>query len=1006
MTSEFENANLSSIQLSRIDDVCNRFEAAHHLGKLPAVEEFVSEVELQLRLPLLQELIQIDSHYKIDSQLDLPRLTALLPEGERATLARFLTRVSNKKPDAGFPKVEGYVIQSELGRGGMGVVYKARDLRLDRWVALKMMHLEGPAREQVVARMLTEARSAAHLQHPNLVPIYEVRECEGCPVLVFEFVDGETLAERIVRQPIEPGIASHMVETLAKVLAYAHSRGIVHRDLKPANILIARDGTLKVSDFGLAHQLDEDVRQTKSGMLIGTPSYMAPEQASGNLGQQGPAVDIYGLGAILYEMLTGQSAFRGTSILETLEMVRSQEPIPPRRLRRTVPRDLETICLKCLRKNPDERYLSASLLAAELGRFLRQEPIMARPIGRVGQVNRWCRRNPREALLASATVFVSAACFLIVLWAWQKTAIAFESEKQRASNEKRQNEEAQRMAVASNRRFDKAAASAEELLRVSQRLLNQPGMDTLGKETFEKAMKFKQSLIEEGSGSDGMSFEIARALGGFAVTQGELGLHREALVTLQQAIAAIQSLDETTRESLDSQREIISLLLRQSGVLSHLDRQDEAIEVLRQGVTLGERLLQSNPMGGADMVRLGNLLANASLRSGTIEDKKRQLRRAVELEQNAIKLEPNNEFFRFELALSLESLAVILFPSEAVRAKELMQESIACFEKSLPKIGVPRVRAYYFARACRTLANTHVRERQFESADQVIQKGLVVIQNTAKAFPNYGDGRCEYANLLLANARLLLGQKKLHSADSVYMDAMREVTEVIKMFPSDLLAFTVHTNVATDWSKRLEEQERFCESADVRRESIAQCKIWRDKDPKKISNNACIDEGLQSLVRLAQKCDETTKQSLFHAIEELAFDNAGDMNSVARGMALPKTASVEDGNYAIKMATRAISLKPDDSTFQNTLGLAYYRARNLNEARAAIEKSLSMSTSCASADWYVLAMLCFREGKNVEATGFLSKAMLWRILKQPNSADLQTLEAEAQQLIFVEEAIP
>ena len=214
---------------------------------------------------------------------------------------------------------------------------------------------------------------AAHLQHPNLVPIYEVRECDGCPVLVFEYVDGGTLAERIARQPIDPDIAAHMMETLAKVLAYAHSRGIVHRDLKPANILIAKDGTLKVSDFGLARQLDDDNRQTKSGMLIGTPGYMAPEQASGNLGQLGPAADIHGLGAILYEMLSGQPAFRGTSILETLEMVRTQDPVSPRRLRRSVPRDLETICLKCLRKNPDERYLSASLLSAELGRYLRQD---------------------------------------------------------------------------------------------------------------------------------------------------------------------------------------------------------------------------------------------------------------------------------------------------------------------------------------------------------------------------------------------------------------------------------------------------------------------------------------------------------------------------------------------------------------------------------------------------------------------------------------------------------
>ncbi len=1006
MSSNFPSDPLSFVQWSRIDELCNRFEAAHHLGTAPEVEAYLIEVEIPLRMSLLKELLQIDSHYKTDPKLDAARLTQLFPDLDRATLTRLLSQNAAKKSSGQFPVVEGYTIESELGRGGMGVVYKARDLRLDRFVALKMMHLEGPNREQVVVRMLTEARAAAHLQHPNLVPIYEVRECEGCPVLVFEYVDGGTLAQRIARQPIDPDIAAHMMETLAKVLAYAHSRGIVHRDLKPANILITQDGTLKVSDFGLARQLNDDKRQTKSGMLIGTPGYMAPEQASGNLGQLGPAADIHGLGAILYEMLSGQPAFRGTSILETLEMVRTQDPVPPRRLRRSVPRDLETICLKCLRKNPDERYLSASLLSAELGRYLKQEPIMARPIGRLEQVNRWCRRNPREAVLASLSMFVSAACFLAVLWAWQKSEIAFksekiayESERTRAANEKIQNEEAQKMAIASNRRFDKAAASAEELLRVSQRLLNQPGMDTLGKETFEKAMKFKQSLIEEGSGSDGMSFEIARALGGFAVTQGELGLYREALVTLKQAIAAIQSLDESARESLDSQREMISLLLRQVGVLSHLDREDEASEVLRQGVTLAERLLQSNPTGGADMVRLANLLVNSSVRSVTVEDKKRQLSRAVGLEQNAITLEPNNEFFRFELALSLESLAVILFPSEAGHAKELMQECVINYENSLNKVGVPRVSAFYFSRATRTLARMHVREKQFEKASTVLQKGFDVIQTTAKSFPNYGDGRTENANAMLAKARLLLDLGEPVRADAMYSDAMREVTEIVRLFPEDQNAYSANASVATDWSKRLEVLERYQESAEVQRETILQCRIWREKDPKKQVYDARIGEAFQSMIRLSKKCDESTKQFILRMIEELAISNANDMNTVAWYFVLPKSATVDEGIFASTMATRAIALTPEDATFQNTLALAWFRAGKLDEARAALEKSLSMNTAWPGADWYILALVCRQQGKADEAAGYLKKAMQWRLEKQPNHADLKSLEAEAQALI-------
>ncbi len=1002
MSSHFENAPLSSVQLSRIDDLCNRFEAALQKGATPAVEEYLTEVEKPLRMSLLKELLQIDSHYNTDPKLDAERLAALFPDLDRFTLTRLLSQNSAKKSSGQFPVVDGYTIVSELGRGGMGVVYKARDLRLDRFVALKMMHPEGPNREQVVVRMLTEARAAAHLQHPNLVPIYEVRECDGCPVLVFEYVDGGTLAERIARQPIDPDIAAHMMETLAKVLAYAHSRGIVHRDLKPANILIAQDGTLKVSDFGLARQLDDDKRQTKSGMLIGTPGYMAPEQASGNLGQLGPAADIHGLGAILYEMLSGQPAFRGTSILETLEMVRTQDPVSPRRLRRSVPRDLETICLKCLRKNPDERYLSASLLSAELGRFLRQEPIMARPIGRLEKLNRWCRRNPREALLASLSLLVSAACFLAVLWAWQKTEIAFESEKTRAANEKLQNEEAQRIALASNRRFDKAAASAEELLRVSQRLLNQPNMDTLGRETFEKAMKFKQSLIEESSGTDGTSLEIAKALGGFAVTQAELGLFNEAAVTLQQSIAALQLLDESTRSSPDVQRIMISMLQRQSGVLSHLNRKDEAIESLRQGVMIGERLLQSNPTHSGDMVRLGNLLTNWSVHSDSADEKKKQLTRAVELERSAFEIEPKNDYFRFELALSLESLAIAMVAADAEHSKKLMLESVMYFEQLLSKVNVPRINAYYFARASRTLTAMYLREKQFEEADKVLQKGFNVIQTTAKAFPNYTDGRTEYAVHLLAKARISLDQKDYQVADAVFPDAMREVTEILRLFPDDSVGFSAYATVASDWSRRLEVLERYRESAEVRRELILQYQMKREKDPKNRANSAKIDEVFRLLIGLSRKCDESTKQFVLATIDELLIGNARDINEVAWYFVLPKSANVEYGIYASTLAARAIALRPEEATFHNTLGLALFRAGKLDQARAALEKSLSINTAWAGADWYVLAMVCLSEGKTVEAADYLKKAMQWRIEKQPNSPDLKLLEAEAKELFSVE----
>jgi WD40 repeat protein len=310
------------------------------------------------------------------------------------------------------PQVPGYEILGELGRGGMGVVYQARQVKLDRLVALKMILAGGHAGEQELRRFQSEAEAVARLQHPNVVQIYEVSEQDGLPYFSLEFCPGGSLEKKLDGTPLPPQQAAQLVETLARGVHAAHEHGIIHRDLKPANVLLSADGTPKITDFGLAKKLDEAVRQTASGAILGTPSYMAPEQAGGQSKEIGPAADVYALGAILYELLTGRPPFKAATSLDTVLQVISDEPVPPSRLQPKVPRDLETICLKCLHKEPAKRYASAEALAGDLRRFLAGEPIQARPVGRVERLWRWCRRNPALAaaggLAALALVAVLA----------------------------------------------------------------------------------------------------------------------------------------------------------------------------------------------------------------------------------------------------------------------------------------------------------------------------------------------------------------------------------------------------------------------------------------------------------------------------------------------------------------------------------------------------------------------------------------------------------------------
>ncbi len=287
----------------------------------------------------------------------------------------------------------------------MGIVYKARQPRLDRFVALKMIRAGAGARPGDLIRFEAEARAVAAIDHPNIIKIFEIGEHGGLPYFSLEFLAGGSLARRIDGKPQPVMESARTAEVLARAMDVAHRRGIIHRDIKPANILLAPDGTLKIADFGLVKRLEGDSGQTRTGSILGSPSYMAPEQAMGE-SKVGPAADQYALGATLYELLTGRPPFRGISVLDTLDLVRNKEPVPPSQLLPKLPRDLETICLKCLEKDPARRYADVAALAEDLRRFQAGEPIVARPISGPERLWRWCLRNRWVAGLAAAVALL------------------------------------------------------------------------------------------------------------------------------------------------------------------------------------------------------------------------------------------------------------------------------------------------------------------------------------------------------------------------------------------------------------------------------------------------------------------------------------------------------------------------------------------------------------------------------------------------------------------------
>ena len=366
------------------------------------------------------------------------------------------------------PAVPGYDLQVELGRGGMGVVYRARHIRLNRPCALKMVLAGAHASPAHLSRFVTEAEAIARLQHPSIVQIRHIGDADGLPFLELEYLPGGGLDQQLDGTPWPATGAARLAEQVALGIAEAHRQGIVHRDLKPSNVLLAADGTPKIADFGLAKMLDSQGVLTQSETVMGSPSYMAPEQALGHGNKAGPPVDIYAIGAILYELLTGRPPFRGTTALETLEQVKTNEPVPPSRLVPGVPRDIETICLKCLQKEPGKRYDTARLLGEDLRGFLDGRPVLARRTSGPERAWRWCRRNRLIAgLSGAATVTILSLAVSATI-----AAFVFRSQRDQIRQAERKTQETLLQALieqARATRFSRQAGQRFESLKALQR---------------------------------------------------------------------------------------------------------------------------------------------------------------------------------------------------------------------------------------------------------------------------------------------------------------------------------------------------------------------------------------------------------------------------------------------------------------------------------------------------------------------------------------------------------
>ena len=463
-----------------------------------------------------------------------------------------------------------YQLLEPIAKGGMGIVYKARQRNLNRIVAIKMI-LAGQFADQTdIDRFYAEAEAAAALSHPNIVAIHEIGEVQGQHFFSMDYIDGQSLSGLVHESPLPPRRAAELVQTIAETMQYAHDSGIVHRDLKPSNVLLDKKQRPLITDFGLAKHVSGQSQMTMAGAVIGTPSYMPPEQAAGDGANVGPWSDLYSLGAILYETLTGKPPFRAATPFETIRQVLEIEPISPRLLNPGVPRDLETICLKCLQKERSRRYASAQELADELGRFLRGEPIQARPISSVARLWRLIRRNPLPSAAIAAVALMLVATAAVSSVAYVQTSAALD-----------QSEESLREAI---------GAVNDLFTTVSEdTLLNQPGMQPLRKDLLNKALTYYQRFLKQRANDPRVQDELAAAYFRIGLITEVLQSPDEALPHYQTALQMQQRLHDAKPHDLprlerlgNTHTALGTLWIKKKDYASALQHFGEAVQVRTQ----------------------------------------------------------------------------------------------------------------------------------------------------------------------------------------------------------------------------------------------------------------------------------------------------------------------------------------------------------------------------------------------------------------------------------------
>jgi serine/threonine protein kinase/tetratricopeptide (TPR) repeat protein len=906
-----------------------------------------------------------------------------------------------------------YELLEEVDRGGMGVVYRARQRGLNRIVAVKSIR-SATVSESDRARFRLEAEAAAKLEHPNIVRVYEVSEHDGYDFLSMEFIEGGSLQRRLKEGRLSPRLAAELIATLADTVQFAHDHGIVHRDLKPGNILICGEWadtkgqrplaqslpvTIKITDFGLAKRFRDNANaKTQAGAILGTPSYMSPEQADGRQADVGPQSDIYSLGAILYELLTGLPPFEAPTAIQTLQWIRSRDPVPPERLAPDVPRDLATICLKCLHKEPARRYASARDLADDVRCFLDHRPIRARPTPWTERSSRWVRRHSLIAALAAALFVVCAVSGGLFVWQQYRvghlTTLAASTERVAVQQEKRA-AAAEADAEAS---FQQSRELVEQWTRLGEQLYQQPGMDELRRQALEKALEFYSQFLAQHGDDPQLRLATARAAIRAGVLQSELGHWEPSEKNLTQAISLFDSLPVTDA----SAEERLGALLHLAHVRRRLERWSESEATYQEAIDSGKRLVAGHPDNDRYTIVLANALINICVvlnHDQRWDESEKTFGQAIRLLRQMIerRLSTSQSPSAGEAELTASKSAASPFsPADEIRASRELRERLA---GSSSQILRQLAAGKYLTELALCLDDLGLllyrRGKTAEASEAYMEafelRHLAHLQSPSEL----------WMGLYLARSHTHLGEvaerlQRPEDAAARYREAITWLDRLHKEAPARV-DYTVDLGqaYASLAGVRLD-QEQFADAISNYRLAVAIQEQLVANTPAVNSLKRNLAASIDGLGRaLAANGEDREALEAYRRALQVDGTYAQTLNNLAWRLLIARDHTLRDPAKALQLSQQAVELNPKSRASWHTLGTAQFRAGSLDAAEKSLQKSMDIGKGGSAHDWFYMAAIQAKRGNAVEARSWFDRAKAWRESQMPRDGELRMIQEEA-----------